>query len=44
MDQYFQPYPPLNLPPFSWFIRDITIKTTETLLKMLQHASVVIRA
>ncbi|XP_010477660.1 PREDICTED: uncharacterized protein LOC104756729 [Camelina sativa] len=43
MDQYFQPYPPFNLPPFSWFIRDITIKTTTTLLKMLQHASVVLR-
>ncbi|VYS47018.1 unnamed protein product [Arabidopsis thaliana] len=43
MDQYFQPYPLLNLPPFSWFIREITIKTTKTLLKMLQHASVVLR-
>ncbi|KAG7598093.1 hypothetical protein ISN44_As06g023890 [Arabidopsis suecica] len=43
MDQYFQPYPPFNLPPFSWFIRDITIWTTITLLKMLQHASVVFR-
>ncbi|XP_019095154.1 PREDICTED: uncharacterized protein LOC109130226 [Camelina sativa] len=43
MDQYFQPYPPFNLPPISWFIRDITIRTTETLLKMLQHAGAVLR-
>ncbi|EFH69558.1 hypothetical protein ARALYDRAFT_313226 [Arabidopsis lyrata subsp. lyrata] len=43
MDQYFQPYTPFNLPPISWFIRDITIRTTKTLLKMLQHASVVLR-
>ncbi|EOA36763.1 hypothetical protein CARUB_v10012631mg [Capsella rubella] len=43
MDQYFQPYSPFNLPPISWFIRDFTIRTTKTLLKMLQYASVTLR-
>ncbi|XP_019099167.1 PREDICTED: uncharacterized protein LOC104776484 isoform X2 [Camelina sativa] len=37
MDQYFQPYPPFNLPPFSWFIRNITIKNTKKVLKTLQR-------
>ncbi|EOA38873.1 hypothetical protein CARUB_v10011238mg [Capsella rubella] len=37
MDQYFQPYPPLNLPPCSWFIRGITIKTTKNVLNKLQR-------
>ncbi|KFK44445.1 hypothetical protein AALP_AA1G257400 [Arabis alpina] len=36
MDQYFQPYPLLNLPPFSWYIREKTIKTTKNLLESLQ--------
>ncbi|CAL9216072.1 unnamed protein product [Arabidopsis halleri] len=36
MDQYFQPYPPFNLPPLSWFIRDITIKNTKNVLDRLQ--------
>ncbi|CAA7036048.1 unnamed protein product [Microthlaspi erraticum] len=40
MDQYFQPDFPLNLPPFSWYIREITINTTKTLLKMLQNSSI----
>ncbi|AAC98016.1 Similar to OBP32pep protein gb/U37698 from Arabidopsis thaliana [Arabidopsis thaliana] len=43
MDQYFQPYPLLNLPPFSWYIRNITIKTTKTLLKMLQDRATILR-
>ncbi|EFH69560.1 hypothetical protein ARALYDRAFT_889909 [Arabidopsis lyrata subsp. lyrata] len=32
MEQIFQPSFPLNLPPFSWIIRGITIKTTKNLL------------
>ncbi|EOA37833.1 hypothetical protein CARUB_v10011421mg [Capsella rubella] len=43
MDQYFQPYFPLNLPPISWFIRWITIKTTKKLLKLIQDASIMYR-
>ncbi|KAL9307134.1 hypothetical protein AtEden1_Chr1g0026211 [Arabidopsis thaliana] len=43
MDQYFQPYPPFNLPPFSWFIRDITIKNTKSVLERLQSWSFSIR-
>ncbi|KFK40097.1 hypothetical protein AALP_AA3G330000 [Arabis alpina] len=36
MDQYFQPYTLLNLPPISWYIREKTIKTTKTLIETLQ--------
>lgn len=34
MEQIFQPSFPLNLPPFSWIIRGITIKTTKNLLNV----------
>ncbi|XP_010477663.1 PREDICTED: uncharacterized protein LOC104756732 isoform X1 [Camelina sativa] len=43
MDQYFQPYSFLNLPPSSWYIRRITIKTTKRLLKQIQDASIMFR-
>ncbi|KAG7598099.1 hypothetical protein ISN44_As06g023940 [Arabidopsis suecica] len=43
MDQYFQPYFLLNLPPLSWYIRGITIKTTKKLLKLIQNASIMFR-
>ncbi|CAA7036040.1 unnamed protein product [Microthlaspi erraticum] len=43
MDQYFKPYPPFNLPPLSWFVRGITIKTTKSLLKMVQHVATRVR-
>ncbi|XP_010498902.1 PREDICTED: uncharacterized protein LOC104776513 isoform X1 [Camelina sativa] len=36
VNQYFQPYPPFNLPPLSKYIRDVTIKNTVTALKTLQ--------
>ncbi|EOA39372.1 hypothetical protein CARUB_v10012439mg, partial [Capsella rubella] len=36
IDQYFEPSSPLNLPPFSWFIRRITIKTNKNLINMLK--------
>ncbi|XP_010477651.1 PREDICTED: uncharacterized protein LOC104756721 [Camelina sativa] len=36
LNQYFQPYPPFNLPPLSKYIRDVTIKNTVTALKTLQ--------
>ncbi|ESQ34424.1 hypothetical protein EUTSA_v10010034mg [Eutrema salsugineum] len=37
MNQYFQPYFPFNLPPLSWYIRGITIKTSKNLLKAFQN-------
>ncbi|XP_006416064.2 uncharacterized protein LOC18992590 [Eutrema salsugineum] len=43
VDQYFQPYSLLNIPPVSWYIRGITIKTTKTLLQILQIKSVIFR-
>ncbi|KAL1223001.1 hypothetical protein V5N11_019496 [Cardamine amara subsp. amara] len=43
MDQYFQPYSLFNIPPVSWYIRGITIKTTKKLLKLLQNASIMFR-
>ncbi|XP_010477654.1 PREDICTED: uncharacterized protein LOC104756725 [Camelina sativa] len=43
MDQYFQPYFPFNIPPLSSYIREITIKTTKTLLKMLQERATILR-
>ncbi|AEE30421.1 hypothetical protein (Domain of unknown function DUF220) [Arabidopsis thaliana] len=43
MDQYFQPYFLLNLPPLSWYIRGITIKTTKNLLILIQNASIMFR-
>ncbi|CAA7036041.1 unnamed protein product [Microthlaspi erraticum] len=43
MNQYFQPYPLFNLPPLSWYIRGITLKTTKTLVKMVQNFATVIR-
>src|SRR5690606_40221596 len=36
VNQYFEPYPPFNLPPFSWFIRGATIKTSKNMLTTLQ--------
>ncbi|XP_010498870.1 PREDICTED: uncharacterized protein LOC104776482 isoform X2 [Camelina sativa] len=36
LNQYFQPYPPFNLPPLSRYIRDVTVKNTVTALKTLQ--------
>ncbi|KAL0866692.1 hypothetical protein Bca101_045810 [Brassica carinata] len=43
IDHYFQPYPPFNLPPLSWFIRGITIKTSKTLLAVVQDTSIAMR-
>ncbi|KAG2318736.1 hypothetical protein Bca52824_011949 [Brassica carinata] len=37
INQYFEPYPPFNIPPLSWFIRGITIKTSKKLLNALQQ-------
>ncbi|KAG2318734.1 hypothetical protein Bca52824_011947 [Brassica carinata] len=37
INQYFEPYPPFNIPPLSWFIRGITIKTSKKLLNALQE-------
>lgn len=37
MEQRFQPCTLLNLPPVSWYIRGKTIKTTKTLLTMIQE-------
>lgn len=36
MEQIFQPSSPFNLPPVSWIIRGITIKTTKILLEDLR--------
>ncbi|VVA92285.1 unnamed protein product [Arabis nemorensis] len=43
MDQVFQPSSPFNLPPLSWFIRGITVKTTKTVIKDLQNLATAIR-
>ncbi|CAF1977432.1 unnamed protein product [Brassica napus] len=43
MNQYFQPFPPFNLPPFSWYINRITIRTTKTLLQMIQLSTATFR-
>ncbi|CAH2033726.1 unnamed protein product, partial [Thlaspi arvense] len=43
MDQYFQPSSLYNLPPLSWYIRGITIKTTTNLLEDLQDRGLMIR-
>ncbi|CAF2161692.1 unnamed protein product [Brassica napus] len=43
MNQYFQPSPPFNLPPFSWYINGITIRTTKTLLQMIELSTVTFR-
>ncbi|XP_018456410.1 uncharacterized protein LOC108827499 [Raphanus sativus] len=43
IDQYYKPYPPFNLPPFSWFIRGMSIETSKALLVKLQDSSIVIR-
>ncbi|CAH8382968.1 unnamed protein product [Eruca vesicaria subsp. sativa] len=39
INQYFQPYPPFNLPPLSWYIRGSTIKTSKNLLIALQNTA-----
>ncbi|CAH2033729.1 unnamed protein product [Thlaspi arvense] len=39
MNQYFQPYLLFNIPPVSWCIRGITIKTAKTLLEALQKTA-----
>ncbi|KAF8081034.1 hypothetical protein N665_0909s0021 [Sinapis alba] len=39
INQYFEPYPPFNLPPFSWYIRGNTIKTSKKLLNALQNTA-----
>ncbi|ESQ34430.1 hypothetical protein EUTSA_v10008736mg [Eutrema salsugineum] len=43
LDQIFKPSPLFNVPPISWFIRKVTVKTTKTLAEDLQTASAVIR-
>lgn len=43
MEQIFQPYSLLNLPPVSWIIRGITIKTTKNLLEDLRKAGTTLR-
>ncbi|ESQ34418.1 hypothetical protein EUTSA_v10008137mg [Eutrema salsugineum] len=43
LNQYFQPYPLFNLPPVSWYIRGITIKTTKNLLLSVQKVATSIR-
>ncbi|EOA37516.1 hypothetical protein CARUB_v10011702mg [Capsella rubella] len=43
INQYFQPYPPFNLPPLSWYICSVTIKNTKTALKTLQTWGISIR-
>ncbi|CAH2071241.1 unnamed protein product [Thlaspi arvense] len=36
MEEIFEPSSPFNIPPFSWIIRGITIKTTKILLEDLR--------
>ncbi|KAF8048919.1 hypothetical protein N665_2354s0005 [Sinapis alba] len=43
IDQYYQPSPPFNLPPLSWFIRGMTIKTSKILLAQVQDTSIAVR-
>ncbi|KAF2588311.1 hypothetical protein F2Q70_00040377 [Brassica cretica] len=43
INHYFQPYPPFSLPPLSWFIRGITIKTSKKLLNLLQDMAFSLR-
>ncbi|XP_010477661.1 PREDICTED: uncharacterized protein LOC104756730 [Camelina sativa] len=43
MEQVFQPSPLLNLPPVSWIIRGITIKTTKILLEDIRKAGTTLR-
>ena len=43
INQYFEPYPPFNLPPLSWYIRGSTIKASKNLLIALQNTSKIIR-
>ncbi|KAL0799044.1 hypothetical protein Bca101_054219 [Brassica carinata] len=43
INQYFQPYPPFNIPPLSWFIRGLTIKTSKNLLNLLQDMAFSLR-
>ncbi|CAH8387734.1 unnamed protein product [Eruca vesicaria subsp. sativa] len=39
IDQFYKPYPPFNLPPLSWLIRGLTIKTSKVLLALLQDTT-----
>ncbi|KAG7655317.1 hypothetical protein ISN44_As01g024000 [Arabidopsis suecica] len=43
MNQTFQPSFPFNLPPLSWYIRDITIKITKALIQDLQDMGAKLR-
>lgn len=43
IDQYYQPYSPFNLPPLSWFIRGMTVKTSKSLLAQVQDTSIAVR-
>lgn len=43
MEQIFQPSSLLNLPPVSWIIRGITIRTTKILLEDLRKAGTSLR-
>ncbi|XP_013610363.1 PREDICTED: uncharacterized protein LOC106317047 [Brassica oleracea var. oleracea] len=43
IDQYYQPYSPFNLPPLSWFLRGMTIKTSKSLLAQVQDTSIAVR-
>ncbi|KAJ4879684.1 hypothetical protein Rs2_36738 [Raphanus sativus] len=43
INQYFEPYPPFNLPPLSWYIRGSTIKTSKKLLNALQNTAKSVR-
>ncbi|WZZ80868.1 hypothetical protein YC2023_101440 [Brassica napus] len=43
INHYFQPYRPFNIPPLSWFIHGITIKTSKNLLNALQEMALIVR-
>ncbi|CAA7036043.1 unnamed protein product [Microthlaspi erraticum] len=43
MNQYFKPSSLLNLPPLSWCISGITVKTTKTILQIIQNKCAVHR-
>ncbi|CAH8387747.1 unnamed protein product [Eruca vesicaria subsp. sativa] len=43
LDQFYKPYPPFNLPPLSWLVRGLTIKTSKVLLALLQDMTWLVR-
>lgn len=44
LNQSFKPSSYLNLPPVSWYIRRVTIKTTKALVEDLQLQAAIIRS